>query len=109
MADIDTLKHAWLLKENNGEVKRYAPPATYEFADGDAMLAAVLDGCGFAQLPLWMVGKYLENGKLKEVLQGYSGIEVPISALWPKNRQLLPKIRHVVDTLVEMAENGLLD
>ncbi|SFN97560.1 LysR substrate binding domain-containing protein [Xenorhabdus japonica] len=63
-------------------MKRYAPPATYEFADGDAMLAAVLAGCGFAQLPLWMVGKYLKSGELKEVLQEYSGIEIPISALW---------------------------
>ncbi|AOM40051.1 LysR family transcriptional regulator [Xenorhabdus hominickii] len=100
---------SWLLKEKNGEMKRYTPPETYEFADGDAMLAAVLAGCGFSQLPLWMVGKYLESGELKEVLQGHSGGEVLISALWPKNRQLLPKIRHVVDTLVEMEENGLLD
>ncbi|OTA20126.1 LysR family transcriptional regulator [Xenorhabdus beddingii] len=100
---------SWLLKEKTGETRRYTPPATYEFSDGDAMLSAVLAGCGFAQLPLWMVGSYLESGKLKEVLQGHSGVEIPISALWPKNRQLLPKIRHVVDALVEMAENGLLD
>ncbi|MDC9588941.1 LysR family transcriptional regulator [Xenorhabdus sp. XENO-10] len=100
---------SWLLKEKDGKIKRYAPPATYEFADGDAMLVAVLAGCGFAQLPLWMVGKYLKSGELKVVLQEYAGIEIPISALWPQNRQLLPKIRYVVDTLVEMAENGLLD
>ncbi|WP_237388209.1 LysR family transcriptional regulator [Xenorhabdus sp. Sc-CR9] len=100
---------SWLFKGEHGETKHYTPPATYEFADGDAMLAAVLAGCGFAQLPLWMVGKYLKSGELKEVLSAYSGIEVPINALWPKNRQLLPKIRHVVDTLVEMAANGLLD
>ncbi|WP_338882308.1 LysR family transcriptional regulator [Xenorhabdus sp. TH1] len=100
---------SWLLKETNSRVKRYTPPATYEFADGEAMLEAVLAGCGFAQLPLWMVGEYLESGELREVLQEYSGIEIPISALWPQNRQLLPKIRYVVDTLVEMAESGLLD
>ncbi|MBD2810525.1 LysR family transcriptional regulator [Xenorhabdus sp. Vera] len=100
---------SWLFKGVHGETKHYTPPATYEFSDGDAMLAAVLAGCGFAQLPLWMVGKYLKSGELKEVLSAYSGIEVPINALWPKNRQLLPKIRHVVDTLVEMAANGLLD
>ncbi|OKP02025.1 LysR family transcriptional regulator [Xenorhabdus eapokensis] len=100
---------SWLLKEKNGKVKRYTPPATYEFSDGDAMLEAVLAGCGFAQLPLWMVGKYLESGELREVLPEYSGIEIPINALWPQNRQLLPKIRYVVDTLVEMAESGLLN
>ncbi|WP_340616243.1 LysR family transcriptional regulator [Xenorhabdus entomophaga] len=100
---------SWLLKEEDGEIRRYTPPATYEFSDGDAMLSATLAGCGFAQLPLWMVGNYLESGELKEVLQEYSGVEIPISALWPKNRQLLPKIRYVVDTLVKMAEDGLLD
>nr|WP_275377796.1 LysR substrate-binding domain-containing protein [Xenorhabdus bovienii] len=62
-----------------------------------------------AQLPLWMVNRYLKSGELKTVLPEYSGVEVPISALWPKSRQLLPKIRYVVDTLVAAAENGLLD
>ena len=100
---------SWLLKENNGQISRYTPPPTYEFADGDAMLAATRAGCGLSQLPLWLVGKYLESGELKEILVGHSGGEMPISALWPKNRQLLPKIRYVVDTLIKAAEDGLLD
>jgi DNA-binding transcriptional LysR family regulator len=100
---------SWLLKENDGQISRYTPPPTHEFADGDAMLSATLAGCGLSQLPLWLVGKYLESGELKEVLVGHSGGEMPISALWPKNRQLLPKIRYVVDTLIKAAEDGLLD
>jgi len=100
---------AWLLKENDGHITRLTPPPTHEFADGDAMLSATLAGCGLSQLPLWLVGKYLETGELKEVLVEYSGGEMPISALWPKNRQLLPKIRYVVDTLIQAAEDGLLD
>lgn len=100
---------SWILKEKSGQVKRYIPPATHEFADGDAMLAAVLAGCGLSQLPLWLVGTYLESGDLTEVLVDYAGGEMPISALWPKNRQLLPKIRYVVDMLVKAAEEGLLD
>ncbi|MDF7658784.1 LysR family transcriptional regulator [Erwiniaceae bacterium L1_54_6] len=100
---------SWLLKESNGQMKRFTPPATHEFADGDAMLTATLAGCGLAQLPLWLVGKYLASGELCEVLSGHSGGEVPISALWPKSRQLLPRIRYVVDTLVKAAEDGLLD
>lgn len=55
------------------------------------MLSATLAGCGLSQLPLWLVGKYLESGELREVLVGHSGGETPVSALWPKNRQLLPK------------------
>lgn len=100
---------SWLLKDAEGQITRFVPPPTHEFADGDAMLAATLAGCGLSQLPIWLVGKYLASGELQEVLPGHSGGEVPISALWPKNRQLLPKIRYAVDTLVQAAEDGALD
>ncbi|MBS0878673.1 MULTISPECIES: LysR substrate-binding domain-containing protein [unclassified Tatumella] len=100
---------SWLLKHPDGEISRYTPPATHEFADGDGMLSAVLAGCGISQLPLWLVGRHLKSGELKEVLNGYSGGEIPVSILWPKNRQLLPKIRYVADELLQAAADGLLD
>lgn len=99
----------WLLKEKDGGIQRYTPPPTYEFSDGDGMLAATLAGCGLSQLPLWLVGRYLQTGELKEVLSGHSGGEMPISAMWPKNRHLLPRIRFVVDELLRAAQAGLLD
>lgn len=99
----------WLLKNPEGEITRLIPPATHEFADGDAMLAAVRAGCGLSQLPRWLVGEDLASGKLQEVLNEHAGAEMPVSALWPKSRQLLPKIRYIVDILVKAAEDGLLD
>ncbi|PPC74208.1 LysR family transcriptional regulator [Pokkaliibacter plantistimulans] len=100
---------SWLMREAGGQITRFTPPPTHELADGDAMLSAVLAGCGLSQLPLWLVREHLQSGALKEVLLGYSGGEMPISALWPQSRRVLPKIRHVVDELVEAANNGLLD
>lgn len=100
---------SWLLKESDGQLVRFTPPPTHEFGDGDAMLAATLKGGGLSQLPLWLVSEHLKRGELQEVLAGLSGGEMPINALWPKNRQLLPKIRYAVDTLVKAAEDGLLD
>ncbi|XXN66631.1 LysR substrate-binding domain-containing protein (plasmid) [Enterobacter ludwigii] len=100
---------SWLLRDDEGVITRFTPPPTHEFADGDAMLAATLAGCGLSQLPLWLVGQHLESGALREVLPLNSGGEMPISALWPKSRQLLPKIRYVVDTLIQAAEEGALD
>ncbi len=100
---------SWLLKEKDGSVQRFIPPATHEFSDGDGMLAATLAGCGLSQLPLWLVGNDLQKGTLKEVLAGHSGGEMPISAMWPKNRHLLPRIRFVVDELLRAAGAGLLD
>jgi len=100
---------SWLLKEKDGTIRRYTPPATHEFSDGEAMLAAVIAGCGLSQLPLWLVQKYLDSGKLVQVMTEYAGGEMPISAIWPKSRQLLPKIRFIVDHLVQAAESGLLN
>ncbi len=100
---------SWLMKSPQGQLSRFTPPATHEFADGDAMLSAVLAGCGLSQLPLWLVGEYLRSGELKEVLSGHSGGEVPINAVWPHSRRILPKIRHLVDELVDAANQGLLD
>ncbi len=100
---------SWLLKDAEGQITRFIRPATHEFADGDAMLIATLAGCGLSQLPIWLVGHYLASGDLQEVLPGHSGGEMPISALWPKSRQLLPKIRYVIDTLIQAAEDGALD
>lgn len=100
---------SWLFKAQNGQTVRVTPPATHEFADGDAMLAATLAGCGLSQLPRWLVAEHLQRGELVEVLAEYAGGEMPISAIWPKNRQPLPKIRYAVDELVRAAREGLLD
>lgn len=100
---------SWLFREADGNTRRFTPPATHELSDGDAMLAAVLSGCGLSQLPMWLVGPYLKSGELCEVLAGHSGGEMPISALWPKSHQVMPKIRFIVDELVKLARQGQLD
>lgn len=100
---------SWPLYEANGQMLRYTPPPTHELADGDAMLAAALAGCGLSQLPRWLVGDALRRGELVEVLADYAGGEMPINAVWPKSRQPLPKIRYVVDELVRAAAQGQLD
>mgnify|MGYP004444212361 FL=1 len=78
-------------------------------ADGDAMLAATLAGCGLSQLPRWLVAESLASGALVEVLAETAGGEMPISAIWPKNRQMLPKIRYAVDELIKAGLEGRLD
>lgn len=100
---------SWLFKTADGATERITPPATHELSDGDAMLAAVLNGAGLSQLPMWLVRKHLEQKQLVTVLDDFAGGEMPISALWPKGRQILPKIRFVVDELVSVAESGGFD
>ncbi|MFM2483354.1 LysR substrate-binding domain-containing protein [Celerinatantimonas sp. YJH-8] len=99
----------WYLKQPNGQAYYYTPPVGHEYGDGDALLAAALAGQGLCQLPQWLVGDDLAQGKLVEVLSQYSGYEIPIYILWPKSSHMLPKIRYTIDYLLQKAQNGVFD
>jgi hypothetical protein len=43
------------------------------------------------------------------VLDDISSELIDVHAVWPKVAHLRPKVRHVVDTLVELGEQGRLD
>lgn len=80
--------------------------ARHQFSDGEAMVRAVLDGCGLCQLPTWLVRQYLASGDLVTVLDEYAGSEMPIHAIWPKSRYLQPKIRVLIDALVKAGRSN---
>jgi DNA-binding transcriptional LysR family regulator len=91
---------AWLLKQPDGSIVRHAVSVKHEIQDFETVQSAVRAGLGLAQLPLWMVQDAIGDGKLKTVLEGMSGGEVPINILWPRTKALPAKIRVVVDGLV---------
>ncbi|QEI06056.1 LysR family transcriptional regulator [Pigmentiphaga aceris] len=93
----------WLLKEKDGRSYAQEVNVRHEFSDGDAMVAAVLAGCGLCQLPTWLVGGQLQSGALATVLDQFAGSEMPIHVVWPKSRYIHPKLRVVVDALVQAA------
>ncbi|POZ60429.1 LysR substrate-binding domain-containing protein [Chromobacterium alticapitis] len=69
------------------------------------MLAATLAGCGLAQLPTWLVNEHLQSGKLVTVLNELSGGEMPIHAIWAKSHYIRPKLRIIVDELLQAAQS----
>lgn len=98
----------WFVRENGAE-KRVTPPGTHQFTDGEAMVDAAVGGLGLAQLPIFMVREHLEHGLLQPVLQDYSTVPVDIHAVWPRQAQLSPRVRYVVNQLVAFAAQGRLD
>ena len=60
------------------------------------------------QLPEFMLREQVASGQLTEILQGWSGPDVEVHAVWPKRAQLSPRLRFVVDKLVQLAEQGKL-
>lgn len=98
----------WFVREGHAETK-FTPPATHQLSDGEAMVDAAVAGLGIVQLPLSMVREHLQSGRLEEVLPAWAGHGVEVHAVWPHRGQLSPRLRYVVDKLVDCAAQGRLD
>lgn len=100
--------HTWAILNEAGEQIRFLPPATHEMGDGDAMLAAALAGCGILHMPAALVRPSIESGELVPILNHIAPARGSLYAVWPTTRSLMPKIRFVVDALVNAARVGRL-
>jgi DNA-binding transcriptional LysR family regulator len=96
-------KAHWIMRMPDGRAKEIEVSGRHDFSDGEAMLAAGLAGCGIMQMPTWLVGSHLRDGTLVELLEDYSGAEMPIHAVWPKSQYIQPKLRAAVDLLIQSA------
>lgn len=92
----------------DGQAARIVPPATHQIGDGAAMIDVALAGLGLCQMPLCVVQEHLEAGRLVSVLETFEPAPVTVYALWPKTAHLRPKVRCLIDTLLEMGESGKL-
>ena len=68
---------------------------------GEVMLAAARAGMGLMLSPDFIVGPDIAAGRLVQLLPEYENPFGAIYAVWPHNRNLAPKVRAVVDFLVE--------
>lgn len=93
----------WQLRETGGRVVEQDIHVRHALGDGEMLLASVIDGCGLAQLPTWLVRDDLAAGRLVTVLDDYAGAVMPIHAIWPRTRYVQPKLRAAIDALVALA------
>lgn len=68
---------------------------------GDALRAAALAGRGIALLPTFLVGRDIQSGSLRTVLDRFPQPALVIHALFASNRYLAAKTRAFVDFLAE--------
>lgn len=68
---------------------------------GDTCRAAALAHQGVILQPSFLVGEELRRGELVEVLPGHHSGEMGIYAVYPSRQHLAPKVRAMVDFLVE--------
>lgn len=82
--------------------KSIEPPRTILVNDGEAMRAMVENGLGVGVASLWSCHWSLRNGDLVEVLPDTPLLtESAIWALYPSGRRVPPKVRAMIDFLLE--------
>jgi DNA-binding transcriptional LysR family regulator len=64
--------------------------------------AAALAGLGIVQVPRYRIREQLANGELCVVLPAHPPPPMPVSVLYPQNRQLSPRVRAFVDWLAQV-------
>lgn len=65
----------------------------------EAQVGAVKAGCGIAQLATWLIGEELRSGELTEILPELATEGLGLDIVWPKSRQLQPKVSALIALL----------
>ncbi|WP_027350469.1 LysR family transcriptional regulator [Halotalea alkalilenta] len=97
----------WTVRQG-GRDTCITPPATYQLSDGESIVQTAVAGFGLCQMPIPLVRPNIEQGLLVPVLEAYSGVMVDVSILWVQQATHAPRIRYVIDRLMEYAQRGAL-
>ncbi|CAA0109544.1 HTH-type transcriptional regulator PgrR [Starkeya nomas] len=80
-----------------GTLRRIELPAPFSVTGPESYLLGVRLGLGLAQVPRFHVEKELESGALVELLADTPPPPAPVSLLYPRSRQLSPRVRVFLD------------
>lgn len=87
------------------EVTR-ALPAAFTTTGAETMVEAARRGLGMIQVPRYHLAADLAAGRLVEVLTDYVPEPSPVVALYPRDRQLSPRLRAFLDWLASRSFNA---
>jgi DNA-binding transcriptional LysR family regulator len=85
-----------------GEVRTMVLPFRITVTNSDTYANLARLGFGLIQVPRYRYAEDLAAGTLVEVLREHPPSPTPISVLYPKSRQLSPRVRAFIDWLVEV-------
>ena len=71
----------------------------------DAKREAALAGLGLATLSIWVMRQDLRDGRLLPVLPDWRCAPVPLHAIYPSRRNLAPRLRVVLDFLIDQLDD----
>lgn len=94
-------RQPWRFKVATGESVKVSPSSRLRLDSGEALRDAALLGLGIAYLPTFLTDEYIDAGRLILLLPSYDTEEVPVHAIYPSKRHLTPKVRCLIDLMVE--------
>lgn len=91
----------WSFETSEGVVS-IKPKGRFKTDNGDAVREATCQGIGVSINSTWSTYNALGEGKLVQILKGYKIIsDTAIWAIYPSSRLIAPKVRVLIDFLVE--------
>ncbi|EKT4087597.1 LysR family transcriptional regulator [Stenotrophomonas maltophilia] len=79
------------------EQRTVTVPATLSVTGTESYLAGIRLGIGLAQVPRFHVEEDLRRGTLVQVIKDHPPPSVPVSLIYPRSRQLSPRVRVFLD------------
>jgi DNA-binding transcriptional LysR family regulator len=90
----------------NGEVRTLSLSGPVSVTGADVYAGAAIAGLGLVQVPRYRVADELASGQLREVLADLPPPPLPVSVLYPQNRQLSVRVRAFAQWLGELFERS---
>lgn len=81
----------------DGKRRNIALPTTVKVNAAESYLATAILGLGIIQLPLYHAKEALQSGELVEILRDHHPEPAPVSLLYPRDRQLSPRVRVFIE------------
>jgi DNA-binding transcriptional LysR family regulator len=91
----------WRFADDDGRITERSMTPRIVLGSADAQVGAVKAGFGIAQLATWLIEAELASGELVEILPDRATAGLPLHLVWPRRRQLSPKVNAVLDALTE--------
>ena len=91
----------WRFARDGGRVEDRLMTGRIVLGSAEAQVETVKAGFGIAQLATWLIKDELASGELVEILPDLATVGLPLHLVWPRRKQLTPKVDALLETLTQ--------
>ncbi len=99
----------WKITAPSGEVRQVRSSTWFSVNDGQSLLNAAINGLGIAYLPSFLYANAMKSGLVEDVMPELPQDVQSLYAVYPSGRYTQPKVRALIDFLVEKFGHRMAD